>query len=147
MRAIVLCGAAACTLTAALAAQAVAPSRPRLLLQPDALVWTTAPNGIQTAVVAGDPAKPGAYVTRMRFPKGTRIQSHLHPDDRVAVLLSGTFYFGYGEAFDEAALTRIAAGATWTEPARTAHFGWARDEDVIVQVVGTGPSATMPARR
>ncbi|MEY4093898.1 MAG: hypothetical protein RLZZ53_1097 [Acidobacteriota bacterium] len=142
-----LCGVASYLLTAALAAQAVAPSLPRLLLQPEVLVWNTAPNGIQTAVVAGDPAKPGTYVTRMRFPKGTRIQPHLHPDDRVAVLLSGTFYFGYGEMFDEAALTKIVAGTTWTEPSRTAHFGWARDEDVIVQVVGTGPSATMPAKR
>lgn len=142
-----LCGVASYLLTAVLAAQAVAPSLLRLLLQPEALVWNTAPNGIQTAVVAGDPAKPVTYVTRMRFPKGTRIQPHLHPDDRVAVLLSGTFYFGYGEMFDEAALTKIVAGTTWTEPSRTEHFGWARDEDVIVQVVGTGPSATMPAKR
>jgi quercetin dioxygenase-like cupin family protein len=132
---------------AALAAQAGGPALPRAQVQPDTLTWTAGGNGIQTAIVLGDPTKPGIYVQRLRFAKGTRIMPHMHPDDRVAVLLSGSFYFGYGDTFDEQGLAHVAAGTTWTEPAGTAHFAWARDEDVVVQIVGHGPSGSAPAKQ
>lgn len=134
--------AALALLPAAVLAQSASVMLPRAQVQADALSWTTAGNGIQTTIVLGDPAKPGTYVQRLRFPKGTRIMPHMHPDERVAVLLSGTLYFNYGDTFDEGALNRLAAGSTWTEPPNTAHFGWAKDEDAVVQVVGRGPSGT-----
>lgn len=40
----------------------------------------------------------------------------LPQDDRVATVLKGTWYFGYGERFDEAALTALEAGSFYTEP-------------------------------
>jgi quercetin dioxygenase-like cupin family protein len=132
-------------LPAALAAQSGATALPRVQIQPDALTWVTGGNGIQTAAVLGDPTKPGTYVTRLRFPKGTRIAPHMHPDERVAVVLSGSVLFGYGEVFDEQQLAPMPTGATWTEPPKTPHFAWAKDEDVIIQVVGIGPSGTLPA--
>lgn len=144
MRSMGLQFAALCALPAVLAAQTGAPVVPRVQVQPEALTWTGA--GIQTAAVVGDPAKPGIYVTRLRFPKGTRIVPHMHPDERVAVVLSGSLYFSYGESFDETALTRFGAGATWTEPPNTPHFGLAKDEDAVVQVVGIGPSRTIPVK-
>lgn len=125
--------------------QSAAPIVPRLQVQPDELRWVAGGTGIQTAAVVGDPAKPGIYVTRLRFAKGSRIAPHLHPDERVAVVLSGSLYFGYGETFDEGAFTRMTAGSTWTEPPNTAHFGFAKDEDVVIQVTGIGPSATRRA--
>lgn len=137
--------AAVLALPVALAAQGSAPVVPRLQIQPDALTWNSGGDGIQTAIVLGDPAKPGIYVTRLRFAKGTRIAPHLHPDERVAVVLSGSMYFGYGNAFDESGFTHMVAGSTWTEPPNTAHFAWAKDEDVVIQVTGIGPSGTKPA--
>jgi quercetin dioxygenase-like cupin family protein len=131
----------------AVQAQTEPPVVPRLQIQPDALTWSTGGAGIQTATVLGNPTKPGIYVTRLRFAKGTRIAPHMHPDERVAVVLSGSMYFGYGDTFDEAALTHMVPGSTWTEPPRTAHFAWAKDEDVVIQVVGVGPSGSMPAKK
>ena len=139
--------AAVLALPVALAAQGSAPVVPRLKIQPDALTWNSGGDGIQTAIVLGDPTKPGIYVQRLRFAKGTRIMPHMHPDERVAVLLSGSFYFGYGETFDEQGLTHVAAGTTWTEPSNAAHFAWAKDEDVVVQVVGHGPSGSTAVRK
>jgi quercetin dioxygenase-like cupin family protein len=147
MRNAVIRLAAVVLVPTALAAQSAAPVVPRVQVQPEALTWVTAGNGIQTAIVLGDPTKPGIYVQRLRFPKGTRIMPHLHPDERVAVLLSGSLYFGYGETFDEGALTRLVAGSSWTEPPKTAHFAFAKDEDAVIQVVGIGPSGTAPARK
>jgi len=127
------------------AAQSSAPVVPKVQIQPDQLRWVAGGNGIQTATVLGDPSKPGVYVTRLRFAKGTRIAAHLHPDERVAVVLSGSMYFGYGDTFDESALVHMVPGSTWTEPPKTAHFAFAQDEDVVIQVTGIGPSGTMPA--
>ena len=128
----------------ALSAQANAPVVPRVQVQPGELKWNTGGGGISTAGVIGDPSQPGIYVTRLRFAKGTRIQPHLHPDQRVAVVVSGSMLFGYGSTFDERALTQMVAGSTWTEPPDTAHFGWAKDEEVVIQVVGLGPSGSRP---
>ena len=54
-------------------------------------------------------------------------------------ILSGTWYTGYGEKFDEAALKALPAGSFYTEPANVAHFVEVR-EPVVIQVSGTGPS-------
>jgi quercetin dioxygenase-like cupin family protein len=124
-----------------------APVVPKIQVQPDQLKWAPGGPGIQTAMVLGDPTKPGVYVTRLRFAKGTRIMPHMHPDERVAVVLSGTMYFAYGDTFDEAAMTHMVPGSTWTEPAKTAHFAFAKDEDVVIQVVGAGPSGSTPVTK
>ena len=62
-------------------------------------------------------------------------------DDRVTTVLKGTWYFGYGERFDEAALTALEAGSFYTEPPNVTHFAM-KKEEVILQVAGTGPSST-----
>jgi hypothetical protein len=49
---------------------------------------------------------------------------------------------GYGEQFDEGKMKALPAGSTFTEPARHPHFAWAKDGEVVVQVVGHGPSDT-----
>lgn len=137
--------AALVVLPLVLSAQTSTPVIPRLQMQPDQLKWGGGGGGIQTAIVVGDPTRPGIYVQRLRFAKGTRIAPHLHPDERVAVVLSGSMYFGYGDAFDEASLVHMVPGSTWTEPPKTAHFAWAKDEDVVIQVTGIGPSGSQPA--
>jgi quercetin dioxygenase-like cupin family protein len=115
-----------------------------LRVLPDEVVWTASPFGYHTANIAGHPAKPGMYVNRVRFPAGLRVQPHFHPDERVVIVVSGTVYFGYGEQFDEAAMKAMPAGSVWTEPARQAHFAWAKDGEAVVQVVGNGPSGVVP---
>ena len=37
----------------------------------------------------------------------------------------------------------MPAGSIWIEPARQAHFVWAKDGEVVIQIVGgNGPSGT-----
>ncbi len=111
---------------------------------PGDLVWAATPAGFQVATIIGDQAKPGLYVARAKFPAGLRIQPHFHPDERIVTVLSGTVYVGYGEQFDEAKMKALPAGSVWTEPAKQAHFAWAKDGEVVLQVVGNGPSGTTP---
>ena len=84
----------------------------------------------------------GLYTILLYVPAKTRVPAHTHRDDRVATVVSGTWYFGYGDAFDSAALKALPAGSYYTEPPRRAHFAETRDEPVIVQISGVGPSDT-----
>ena len=133
-------------LTALLSSGVAAQSGTFPLVQktPDQLQWTKSPNGVEQSVLVGDPTKPGLYALRLKFPAGLKLQPHTHPEQRIAVVLSGTMYFGLGETFDEKALKMMPAGSTWTEPPNTAHFGFAKDGDVVIQVTGIGPTGTTP---
>lgn len=64
----------------------------------------------QTNLV-GDPTKPGPYTIRLKFPAGYKVAPHTHPDSREVTILSGTWYTGYGEKFDPAALKELPAGS------------------------------------
>ena len=95
--------------------------------------------GMEQTNLVGDPAKPGPYTIRLKFPAGYKVAPHTHPDSREVTILSGTWYTGYGEKFDPAALKELPAGSFYTEPANVAHFVEVR-EPVLIQVSGTGPS-------
>jgi len=94
------------------------------------------------ALLYGDPRKQGLYVVRARFPPGFKIMPHFHPDERTAVILSGTLYFGVGEQWDESKLRAYPAGTFLSEPPKLPHFAWAKDGEVIIHVTGVGPSGT-----
>jgi uncharacterized RmlC-like cupin family protein len=101
---------------------------------------TSGKAGIETVVLKGDPDKGGLYTIMLRIPAHTRIQAHTHPDDRVATVVSGTWRIGYGDRFDAHALKALPPGSFYTEPPARAHFAETRDEAVILQITGVGPS-------
>jgi hypothetical protein len=70
--------------------------------------------GIQTTVLLGDPTKPGLYTIRLSVPANTRIQAHTHRDDRSAIVMSGTWYFGYGGAANDKATRSLPPGSFYT---------------------------------
>jgi quercetin dioxygenase-like cupin family protein len=95
----------------------------------------------QTVVLYGDPGKPGLFVSRVRFSPGWKDMPHWHPDPaRTVVVLSGTFYFGAGETWDESKFKAYPAGTFYSEPPKAPHFTWAKDGEVIIQITGMGPS-------
>ena len=98
--------------------------------------------GHETAPMIGDSKKPGPYVERVKFPPNSTAQAHSHPDDRTYTVISGTWYVGYGDKFDAAKLKALPAGSYHTEPANVNHFSLIKEEGVIVQITGTGTTAT-----
>jgi hypothetical protein len=78
----------------------------------------------------------------LQVPAKTRIAAHDHQDDRIATVVSGTWYFGYGDQFSAAALKALPPGSFYTEPGHRTHFAETRDEPVVVQITGVGPSST-----
>jgi quercetin dioxygenase-like cupin family protein len=105
-------------------------------------VGTSGVAGTQTVVLKGDPTKSGLYTMLLRVGPNTKIEAHAHPDDRVATVISGTWYFGYGKQFNESALKQLPPGSVYTEPPNTNHFAMTRGDVVTIQITGTGPSGT-----
>jgi len=99
--------------------------------------------GIQTTVLAGDPTKPGPYTIRLWAPANTRIAAHSHRDERSTVVVSGTWYFGYGDKADEAKVKALPPGGFYTEPAGEPHFALTKGEPVVVYISGHGPTDTV----
>jgi quercetin dioxygenase-like cupin family protein len=104
---------------------------------------TSGVSGIRTTVVAGDPTLPGTYTIRLSVPANTRIQAHTHRDNRTAVVVSGTWYFGYGNLADAASEKTLPPGSFYTEPAGVAHFAETKAEPVTVYITGNGPTDTV----
>ena len=77
---------------------------------------TSGISGIRTVVLKGDPAHGGLYTIMLRIPSNTRIAAHDHQDDRVATVVSGTWYIGYGDSFNKADLKALPPGSFYTEP-------------------------------
>jgi len=98
--------------------------------------------GIETVVLKGSPEESGVYTIMLRVPAHTRIAAHSHRDDRVATVISGTWYIGYGDKFDEAKLKTLPPGSFYTEPPSRNHFAETGNEAVVVQITGFGPSST-----
>ena len=113
-----------------------------IVIMPNEIVWKAAPvPGPEIAVTYGDSSKPGVYVMRVRFPAGFKLMPHFHPDEwRTGIVLSGNYYFGLGEQWDESKLKPYPAGTFFSEPKGTPHFVWAKDGEVVVQFTAMGPT-------
>jgi quercetin dioxygenase-like cupin family protein len=130
--------------TACVAQQPAAPSQlPIFSVDLNHVQWMKTPNTgpLEMAFIAGDPGKPGLYVQLVRWPAHTSLKAHSHPDDRYAFVLSGTFYHGFADRFDETKLEVRPAGTFFTEPRQVRHFGATRDEGAVLYFVGIGPTA------
>lgn len=111
---------------------------------PAGVAWVPNPAvpGVQIAVVAGRPQEAGPYALRVRFPPGTRVMPHTHPEDRIYTILRGDWYIGLGETFDSTRLERYPAGSVYVVRAGIAHFHQAQSGETVFQITATGPTAT-----
>lgn len=104
--------------------------------------------GYESSVLVGDPAKPGIYAVRTRLPANITIAPHSHSEKwRIATVLSGTLYYGYGDTFDERKLKALGPGSLLVEPKNAPHFAMTKGEEVMLHIVGEGPAATNPVRK
>ena len=111
---------------------------------PEEVKWMDRPGyeGVKFAMIQGDPSKPGVYVVRVKFSPGAMTRPHWHPEDRFVTVLQGTWWAGEGDTFDPDKTTPLKAGSFMLHPAKAHHYDGAKDEEVIVQIIGIGPSAT-----
>jgi hypothetical protein len=102
-------------------------------------IGSSALAGVHTKVLFGDPAKPGFYSILLFVPANTTIQAHSHRDDRMATVVSGAWYFGYGDHFEAKGLKNLPPGSVYSEPAARNHFARTTREAVVVLLADTAP--------
>lgn len=110
----------------------------------DKLEWKDYPGlpGVKFVVVNGNPREAGPYTIRAKFSPGTMSRPHWHPETRYVTVLQGTWWAGAGEKLDPEATLPVPAGGFAVHTAGKVHYDGAKDEEVIVQISGIGPSGT-----
>ena len=119
------------------------PERPFVRVNFDKLTWRPTEGntlGVETAVIEGDPAKPGYYLTINHFPPGVMSRPHYHPDERYCIVLRGTWYTDEGEVFRPTQTIGLKPGDFMRHPKGGPHYDGALDEDVWVAISGYGPT-------
>lgn len=111
-------------------------------IYPENIKWSSFaafPDSAGLSVLVGDPKKAGLYMVRVKVPAGLKLEPHIHPEDRIYTVISGVFYIGIGDKFEESKLKAYPPGSVIVLPANTPHFHWAKSGDYITQVTAIGP--------
>jgi quercetin dioxygenase-like cupin family protein len=115
---------------------------------PSEIKWVRNAAGTnESAVLFGDPSKPGPYVVRLKWLPGNMSRPHFHPNDRFFVVLSGTWWVGTGEKFDPANTMPMPAGSYVIHYGGKVHYDGAKNEEAVIQVWGVGPATSTPAEK
>ena len=111
---------------------------------PDQIPWSKVDaRGAQSAVVVGDPSKPGFYMVYNKWTKGNHFSHpHFHPNDRYIVVLQGTWWVGTGPKWDPADAKPMPAGSFVTHFGKQVHWDGAKDEDAVLLIMGEGPGTS-----
>ena len=111
-------------------------------IRPEDVAWQSFaayPPEVRLAILVGDPNEAGPYAIRVKVPAGVRMMPHRHPEDRIHTVISGIFYIGLGETFDERKLSAYASGSLVVLPGGQPHFHWAKSGEYVSQVTALGP--------
>jgi quercetin dioxygenase-like cupin family protein len=88
----------------------------------------------ESAILYGDPTKPGPYVARIKWLPGNMSRPHFHPNDRFFAVISGTWWMGTGDKFDPASTVPVPAGSYVIHYANKIHYDGAKDEECVIRV-------------
>ena len=80
---------------------------------------------------------------RNRFNAGRGSRPHYHDQDRWVTVIQGTWYTAEGDLYKPNEMIAIKQGGLMFHPAGLHHYDGAKDEDVIVQIMGMGPVKTV----
>ena len=103
--------------------------------------------GVETAILEGNPAKPGYYLTVNHFPKDVMSRPHYHPDERYCIVLRGTWYTDEGEVFRPNQAVPLKPGDFMRHPKGGPHYDGALDVDIWLAISGHGPDTGHRHRR
>jgi quercetin dioxygenase-like cupin family protein len=112
---------------------------------PNQIKWTGRPGAAETAVVLGDPTKPGLYIELVKWYPHNMSHPHFHPNDRYITVLSGTWWVGTGTNYDPDSTVAMPAGSFVVHVGKQVHYDGAKDEMAVLEIVGEGPATITPA--
>jgi len=114
---------------------------------PEQYNWRDPTNAapLNQAIIHGDPSKPGFYVVVNRYKPGAYSRPHFHPNDGFVTVLKGTLWVGTGAKFDTNNMVAMPTGTSMQHFGKQIHYQGAKDEEVMILVVGQGPATATPA--
>ena len=112
---------------------------------PKDIKWVENPSGAATAVLVGDPSKPGLYIVLNKWHAGHMSRPHFHPNDRFITVLEGTWWVGAGTKYDPASTRPVPAGSFVTHFGKGIHYDGAKEGDAVLEILGMGPATSTPA--
>ena len=101
--------------------------------------------GARSVIIYGNPSKPGMYVMQITWPPGTGSRPHFHNTARYINVLKGTWYAAWGpeaDVYNPENMVAVPEGTFIYQPPGGHHYDMAKDEEVIVQIMGIGPVVT-----
>ena len=101
--------------------------------------------GARSVIISGNPSKPGMYVMQITWPPGTGSRPHFHNTARYINVLKGTWYTAWGpeaDVYNPENMVAVPEGTFIYQPPGGHHYDMAKDEEVIVQIMGIGPVIT-----
>ena len=126
---------------AAPAAVAQSGGHSHMMATPDQFKWADAPAvapGAKIAVIEGPLDKAVPFTFRLALPANTKIAPHVHPAFERVTVLSGTFHFAQGDAYDTSRTQALGPGSVAVMPPGVAMFGYTK-EATVIQLHGVGP--------
>lgn len=114
---------------------------------PDQIQWKETASGSQEAVLLGDPSKTGLYIILVKWLPHRMSHPHYHPNDRFAMVIKGPWYVGTGPKFDPDGTTPVPAGTFAEHFGKQIHYDGAKDQEVILEIVGQGPETAVNAEQ
>lgn len=133
--------------TAASAAELVTIDRAaRDFKLPEEIPWSKpSAAGTQTAILFGDPSKPGLYVQLLKRPAHNWSHPHFHDNDRFITVVAGTMLIGTGSKFDPEKTVPVRAGGFVRDIAKQVHYDGAGDDGLTIEIFGMGPATSTQA--
>lgn len=112
----------------------------------DQIEWKGRPgSGNQSAILFGDPSKPGLYVQLLKRGPNNWSQPHSHPNDRFITVLAGTMWIGTCAKFDPENTVPLKPGSYVRDLANQTHFDGSKADGLTIEIVGIGPAnSTQP---
>lgn len=123
------------------------PTEPPTHLTVSELTWQDGPMGGEVAVLYGNPATPGPFVMRLRFPENQVIEKHWHQGTEHVTVLEGNVSFALDLDATREDARMLGPGGYLAAPAGTPIQAWVGSEGALVQVHGEGVFETLPIAR
>ena len=128
---------------AAAAAETPAARPDHVQLSPADLKWMPAPavlpEGVQIAVLSGDPFAEGYSIVRLRIPPHTTFAPHSHPTSESFTVLKGTLHIGMGDKADKSNARALPAMGFASLPPLHHHWVYSGDEEAVIDLGFQGP--------
>ena len=109
---------------------------------PDQFEWKERPGSAdKTAILFGDPSRPGLFVQVTKRGPNVWSQPHSHPNERFITVLAGTFLIGTGPKFDKNNTVAIGPGGVVRDIPNQMHYDGTGPEGATLEFIAMGPAS------